>query len=104
MGNVRLDRDVWRILVYRNRQYAEVTAEGGILEASSPQSDYEILSCGIGVGIVDGRRVVGVALIGGTGPGPDGSSLTLNYRSSQGSGVEKRCVKLEVEEVSTFVA
>ena len=65
---------------------------------------FPILSCGIGVGIVDGRRVVRTALIGETGPGPDGSSLTSNYRSSQGSGVEKRCDKLEVEEVSTPVA
>lgn len=29
MASVRLDRDAWRILVYRNRQYAEVTAGGG---------------------------------------------------------------------------
>ena len=104
MGNVRLDRDAWRILLYRNRQHAEVTAGGGILEASSSQSDYEILSCGIGVCVRDGRRVVRVTLIGGTGSGPDGSSLTPCYRSSQGSGVEKRCDKLEVEEVSTPVA
>ena len=74
------------------------------MEASSPQSDYEILSCGIGVCPMDGRRVVRVAPIGGTGSGPDGSSLTPCYRSSQGRGVEKRCDKLEVEEVSTPVA
>ena len=104
MGNARLDRDAWRILVYRNRQHAEVTAEGGILEASSPQSDYEILSCGIGVCILDGRRVVRDTPIGGTGSGPDGSSLTPYYRSSQGSGVEKRCDPLAVEKVSTSVA
>ena len=74
------------------------------MEASSPQSDYEILSCGIGVCARNGRRVVERTPIGGTGPGPDGSSLTLNYRSSQGRGVEKRCDKLGAEGVSTPVA
>jgi hypothetical protein len=56
-----------------------VTAEGGRAEHPSPQSDYEILSYRVGVGDVNSRRAVSHTLIGETGSGPDGSSLTLNY-------------------------
>lgn len=78
--HVRLDRDVWRILVYRNRQYAEVTAGedvDGLLQAH--KCDYEILSCGAGVYSGCGRRAEVAVLIAGNGSGPDGSSLTVNY-------------------------
>lgn len=89
---VRLDRDAWRILVYRNRQYAEVTAGeyvDGLLQAH--KRDYDILSCGAGVYGGHDRRVEVTILIAEIGPGPDGSSLTVNYRRSRGSGVEKQC-------------
>jgi hypothetical protein len=36
-----------------------------------------------------------MVIIGGTGPGPDGSSLTPNYRRLRDCRVEKRYGKLE---------
>jgi len=35
-GNARLDRDAWRILIDRNRQYAAVTAEDGAYGSRRP--------------------------------------------------------------------
>ncbi len=75
----RLDRDAWRILVYRNRQHAEVTARGDALETASPLRDYEISSYGISVYIECCRRVADNIPIEGNGSGPDGSSLTSYY-------------------------
>ena len=77
---VRLDRDAWRILVYRNRQYAEVTAAEDVRGSfQAHKCDYEILSCGAGVCIRRDRRAVVGTLIAENGSGPDGSSLTVNY-------------------------
>lgn len=75
---VWLDRGAWRAL-YRKSSIYGVTAGGGSSEHSSPSSDYEILSCRVGVCNENSRRVVVHASIGETGSGPDGSSLTPNY-------------------------
>ena len=49
------------------------------MESVSPLSAYEILSCEVGVGTQNDRRVVESALIAETGSGPDGSSLTVSH-------------------------
>jgi len=50
------------------------------------------------------RRVATATLIAETGRGPDGSSLTANYRRSMGSGAEKRYGPPPGESAATSVA
>jgi len=49
-------------------------------------------------------RVAPLALITGTGSGPDGSSLTVDYRRSKGSGAEKVVGPHAWDQAATSVA
>ncbi len=84
------NRGVRRVLIHRNRRYAGVTAEGGViipfmsqvLTMRSRPLGSEVLRRSTG-------RLVLLSFAVDNGPGPEGSSPTADYRCSEDSGVEK---------------
>jgi len=90
MKAARLDRDVRRVLVHRQPSITGVTAEDDVTGTVHAQSS-TMRSCPSGPAAVSWHswRAVLLALIRGNGSGPDGSSLTLDYRRSKGGGAEK---------------
>jgi len=105
MWLARLDRDVRRALIHREPSIAGVTAGDGVTGTVHAQSSTMRL-CPSGLVAVSWRgwRAAPLALIRGNGSGPDGSSLTLDYRRSKGGGAEEMAGSHARNQAATSVA
>ncbi len=88
--SARSNRGGRRALIHRKRRYAGVTAGDGVIIPS--MSQVLTMRPRPSGSEVSWRSTGGLYFLGfnmDSGPGPEGSSLTMDYRCSMGSGVEK---------------
>ncbi len=84
------NRGVRRALIHRNRRYAGVTAgDGVIIPFMSQDPTVRPRPLGSEVLLETTGGLFTFSFASENGPGPEGSSPTVDYRCSMGSGVEK---------------